>query len=242
MKGLVRIASTPDNTVKELADWLLERVKEAVRSRGFFSIAFSGGSTPKLLFQHLALPEVQEEWPWERAVVFWCDERAVPPTHPASNFGMTWDLLLKNLQHPPEAIYRWMTGSDPQIALADYRRKLASLAEPGQMPSLDIALLGIGQDGHTASLFPNSPALNSTDWVAYGPGPGTMRYTITVPLLNRTKETAFLVTGRDKSHIVAEILDSGKTPRYPAERIQPDSPVHWFLDEDAAQSLQSRNF
>lgn len=222
-------------TASGLADWLADATHETLRTHNPASWAVSGGNTPVLLFKALAANP--ERIPWESLRLFLVDERDVQPSDPLSNYRTLEDTLLDHLKRPPIRTYPWATGSRPPEALALYRQALQELDKVDGLPVLDIALMGMGGDGHTASVFPGSPQLSSTDWVAYGPGPNANRYTLSLPLLANTRHVVFLVTGSDKAARVKDCIQ-GQEPRLPAARLSADAKdVHWFLDQDSARDL-----
>ncbi len=221
----------------ELAHWLTQEAHNAVRHHGHFFLALSGGSTPRQLYHLLASPEWQKKMPWDRTALFWGDERDVPPTHPESNYRMVKESLLDQLRTPPWLISRWYTESPWPMALADQEQQLQQwLPKALGYPQFDVVLLGLGPEGHTASLFPDSPVLRSPRWIehVFVPSHGVWRYTLGLETINAAHHCAFLVTGKAKADIVGEILrHSGGT--LPASLVQPaDGLVHWFLDQASA--------
>jgi 6-phosphogluconolactonase len=233
----LHIQPDADLVVAEFAEWVAEQADESIARRGRFHWALSGGSTPQRLFSLLATPPWQERFPWPDTVLYWGDERDVPPTHPDSNFGVADSLLLRRLIDPPYGVLRWVTEYAPAQALADYRAKLQPLAESSQAPEFDVVLLGLGPEGHTASLFPHSPVLGRQDWVAHVwvPEHRSWRYTLSLDVINQAKAVAFLVTGREKREILAEIRSASPSADLPASLVQPKSPddLHWFVDRAA---------
>lgn len=216
------------------------RVHEAVRRRGVAHIALSGGSTPRPLYRLLATPEWLKVIPWEKIHVWWADERCVPPDHHESNYGMAYSLLLSHL--PVQHIHR-MHGeaADPQAAAKAYEdelRHVFGLRDQGR-PRFDLVLLGMGADGHTASLFPGTAALTERSRlvvVSRAPQPPHCRLTLTLPVLNRASFVLFLVTGADKGPALARIwrLSLAGEP-LPAALVQPTrGSMLWLVDEAAA--------
>lgn len=217
-----------------LIDWLAERATADIRHQGYSSWALSGGSTPVPLYERLSRASTI---PWSHINLFLVDERNVEPWDTLSNYRMIRETLLDALPIAPKAVYRWLTGADPREALTQYRSFLAPLHRTAGYPVLDVALLGMGEDGHTASVFPGSPQEDNDDWVAFGPGPGADRFTLTLPLLARARHTAFLVTGSKKADLVARILNQPASP-LPAARLTRNAPaVTWFLDDASAAKL-----
>ncbi|HSN29024.1 MAG TPA: 6-phosphogluconolactonase [Kofleriaceae bacterium] len=214
-----------------------ELVQLARASNGPFHVALSGGSTPKRMHEILASMG-REALPWERVVLWWGDERTVPPDHPDSNFGMAKRTLLDPLKLT--RYFRMEGERDPAAAAADYEKRM--LAEVGSPPALDLVFLGMGPDGHTASLFPGTQALGAHDrWVVSNPVDSpvakgkTVRITVTLALLAAAKRVRFLVAGPDKTHILPRALGT-PSPEIPSSLVRgPD--VAWFVDEVAAEEL-----
>lgn len=214
-----------------------ELVRLARASNGPFHVALSGGSTPKRMHEILASMG-REALPWERVVLWWGDERTVPPDHPDSNFGMAKRTLIDPLKLT--RFFRMEGEKDPPVAADDYQKLL--LREAGTPPVLDLVFLGVGPDGHTASLFPGTPAVaEQARWVVANPVDSpvakgkTVRITVTLPLLAAAKHVRFLVAGPDKTHMLPHALGA-PTPEYPSSLVRgPD--VAWFVDEVAAEEL-----
>jgi len=158
---------------------MIDKAHEAVSHHGFVALTLTGGATPRPLYEYMA--SHQKSWPWSQTLVFWGDERDVPSYSPQSNFRMVYESLLSRLTQPPAAIHRWWTLHDSAQTLAHYRQALRRLPSENGIPILDLVLLGVGGDGHVASLFPGSPQLKSRDIVATGPGPIAPRWTLTFP-------------------------------------------------------------
>ncbi len=221
--------------MEDLSLWLEKTTHESIKSHGFASWAVSGGKTPIPLFRLLA--DCPGCIPWESVQIYLVDERDVHPSDPLSNYGMLEGALLNHLKTPPARTYPWFTLGNPKEGLALYRRALSPLPRVDGFPALDLALVGMGGDGHTASVFPGSPQQQVTDWVAYGPGPGVNRFTLTLPLLSKARQIVFLVTGQDKAERVKECI-AGTNLHLPAARLSHDAAnVHWFLDREAAGGL-----
>ena len=235
-KADVEVLADPESLARHVADWLLA---EAGAKQGRFAIALSGGSTPRLLYEHLAAPPYLEKFPWERAHWFWGDERFVPEDDPLSNYRMAREALLSKAPIPAASIHPIPTEHlDPEAAAADYERRLRSFYGAGQLdparPLFDVTLLGLGTDGHTASLFPGSPALQEkTKWVTavIGEKPEP-RITLTLPALDSSRHVAFLVAGVDKREMLARFRQGDES--LPAARVHPVGTLHIFCDAGAA--------
>ncbi|SLM47572.1 6-phosphogluconolactonase [Nitrospira japonica] len=248
----------PDIRISPDAGWadatailLRELGRQAIRLRGRFLLALSGGSTPQRLYQALAQPaKSQTEMDWHRTVFLFGDERCVSPDHPDSNYGMARASLFAPLDIPPGHVHR-MSGEnpDPRAAADEYERSLRTVVgctEP-EIPSLDLVLLGLGEDGHTASLFPGTTTLlESHRLVTVGRSPKgiPLRLTLTLGVINRASVILFLVTGSTKAQIVRRILapQTAADRALPAALVTPE-PGHliWMLDQAAASELPSHN-
>jgi 6-phosphogluconolactonase len=222
----------PDKAAVALAaaDYLLACYATAIAEHGRFALALAGGSTPRTLYELL----VERPIDWTRVHIFWGDERTVPPDHPDSNYHMARSTLLNHVPLPSGNVYRIRTELEPQAAAAAYERDLRRFF--GDAPRFDLILLGMGADGHTASLFPGTAALAETErWVVanHVPQLGTWRITFTLSVINAAAHVAFLVTGADKRERLQQVL-AGPPGQFPAQLVQPaDGEVIWFLDQAA---------
>jgi 6-phosphogluconolactonase len=216
--------------------------RAAIGAQGRFTVALSGGSTPKALYSLLA--SNYANFAWNRIFLFFGDERHVPPTDPESNYRMVQESLLSKITIPAENVFRVPAENpDAAAAAADYEAQIRRFFEikPGEFPRFDLILLGMGPDGHTASLFPDSEALNEqsrlvvANWVAKF---NTHRITFTFPVLNRAAEVMFLASGPDKADMLHQVLETKITPPLPSQRVEPtDGKLLWMLDEAAAATL-----
>jgi 6-phosphogluconolactonase len=228
------------------AEAFAARAAQAVAARGRFAVLLSGGSTPRRMYQLLADPPLRDRVDWGRVEVFWGDERPVPPDHPDSNYRMAYEALLSKVPVPPAQVHRMEAGrADRDAAAREYQAAIArafGVPDSGQPPAFDLALLGLGPDGHTASLFPGTAALHEKGrWVVVNHVPrlATDRMTVTAPVLNRAREVLFLVAGADKVEPLAEVLEGPRDPeRLPAQLIQPEGRLGWFVDAAAAARLR----
>lgn len=241
MAILLHIKPTPLETARAFADFWLEEMKNQQESQ--FSVALSGGSTPKLLFQVIA-EDYGSRFDWSRLHLFWGDERCVPHAHPESNYGMTQEMLLSRLPDIRAGQVHAINCTDqPELEADRYDQLLRDfLPEFEGWPRLDLVILGLGEDGHTASLFPDRPDLWQSEQATAAvqhPESGQSRITLTLPTINHADVVAFLVTGEAKARRVADIINSeGDFRTFPAAQVQPRSgQVHWFLDEAAASLL-----
>jgi 6-phosphogluconolactonase len=215
----------------------------AIGAQGRFSVALSGGSTPKNLYSLLA--SNYSDFPWNRTFLFFGDERHVPPTDPESNYRMVNEALLSKISVPASNVFRVKAENpDAAAAAADYEAQIRSFFElkPTEFPRFDLILLGLGPDGHTASLFPDSEGLKDkthlviANWVEKFK---THRISFTFPVLNHAAEAAVLASGPDKADIVQQVLDGNAAPTFPVQQVHPkDGTLLWILDEAAASKLK----
>jgi 6-phosphogluconolactonase len=227
--------------IKNAVEMILKAANQAIRDRGRFSLVLSGGSTPQPVFQALALPENLKRIILSRTHIFWGDERCVPPGDPASNYRMAKLALLENAPIPAENIHRIHGENRPKIAAHRYQEEI-DLYFSGSEPKFDLVLLGLGNDGHTASLFPETDALTVDDrWVAanFVPTQQTWRITLTYPALKSARQLLFLVKGEDKAQIVQQVLEDPMAENiYPAARSAAENPnTTWLLDKAASREL-----
>jgi len=213
----------------------------AVSLRNRFSVALSGGSTPQKLY-HLLGATYGGKIAWEHVHIFWADERCVPPDHEQSNFRLANEELLSRINIPGNNIHRIQGELGPAEAAGAYEHDLRAHFKTEGIPCFDLILLGIGEDGHTASLFPGEKTVSETKRVvvpAFSGRAGNRRATLTLPVLNNAALVVFLVTGEAKSGIIREILAKGKRDPYPAGLVRPEhGRIIWLLDEDAASGLK----
>ncbi|PYX18498.1 MAG: 6-phosphogluconolactonase [Acidobacteria bacterium] len=238
----IRILNTPQELFQAAAAEFIALASTAIRDHEKFSVALSGGSTPKSLYSVLAKATLS----WEKIFFFWSDERHVPPDHPDSNYRMAKEALLSKVPVPPENIFRVRAEEkDANVVAKDYEEalKLFFRLKPGEFPRFDLILLGLGPDGHTASLFPNTAALNETkrlvvaNWVEKLK---TTRITFTYPVLNHAACVIFLVSGADKADMVRNVLEDGRAG-LPSQRVHPvNGRLLWLLDKGAASKLSKK--
>jgi 6-phosphogluconolactonase len=210
----------------------------ALAANGVFRVSLSGGSTPKALYTLLASEGFREQFPWQRVAWYWGDERFVPHDHPDSNYRMTREAMLAKVPVPPENVNPVPADGTPEQAASRYQRTLqaaygANVLDPTR-PLFDITLLGLGADGHTASLLPGEPVLQERKgWVAaVSHGRAEVRITMTYPVIESSRRVAFLVAGREKAAIFRAIRAGGS--QVPAARVRPVGELIWFVDQAAA--------
>ena len=226
------------------ADAILRLAKQSVSERGEFNLALSGGSTPKKLFQILAKPPYSTSIPWGKTRIFFGDERCVPPTHPDSNFAMASNALLKHINIDPLRVHRVQAELEPEDAANAYHTVLGGYLplNNANQAVFDLILLGLGDDGHVASLFPDTDILEEKEkraaavWVEKH---NSWRISITLPTINSARNVWLLVTGEGKRDIVDRIFNySSDVEPLPVERLNPQTGVTWYLDEAAAKWLK----
>ena len=220
----------------------LAKIQTAIESRGLCTIALSGGSTPKPLYEAIAAQQL----PWDKIHVFWGDERYVPPDHPDSNQLMARRAWLDSVDIPAQNVHPMPTDdADPADAARKYEAHLAEFfkLKRGEFPALDVILLGMGDDGHTASLFPHTEALQVRDRViTVGSKDGQPRITFTAPTINHGRCVMFVVAGANKRPALAEIFAPlADELSYPSRLVQPQGELWWLLDREAGQDLQVKN-
>jgi 6-phosphogluconolactonase len=241
----------PDILPQRAAELLCWITNEAIETRGVAHIAISGGATPRPLFKLLTQPRWKTCIPWTHTHIWWVDERCVPPDHPDSNYGVAYALMV---QHLPVTITHRIRGEEtPWKAAQLYEQELVDAfgLEAGRWPRFDLILLGMGDDGHTASLFPNTPSLAVRErlvTVGRAPSPPHTRITLTLPVLNHAAHVVFLVSGAHKGQALFDIffLEGGDPPR-PASLVRPQEGNQlWLLEREAQiaaglQPIQNHN-
>jgi 6-phosphogluconolactonase len=227
------------------ADEFVSCAQASIHSQGRFSVALSGGSTPRSVYSLLAADQniPEKKLPWEKIFVFFGDERNVPPTDAESNYRMAQESLLSKVPIPEQNIFRVAGELDANTTATQYEQQLLSFFHlaPNEWPRFDLIMLGMGPDGHTASLFPGSPALQETqrkvvaNWVEKFQ---SYRITFTFPVLNHAAEVMFLVSGESKAEVLNDILKNADKNLYPCQRVQPESGrLLWIVDKAAARLL-----
>ena len=240
---IVRTLATPTDLFRGAADEFIRLGRDLVAARGRFVVALSGGSTPRALYSLLA--KDYADFSWSRTFLFFGDERHVPPDHPESNYRMVKEALLDKVSVPRTNVFRVQAENpDAAAAAADYELRIRNFfaVRETAVPTFDLILLGLGPDGHTASLFPDSDGLKEhsrlvvANWVEKFK---THRISFTYPLLNHAKDALFVVSGADKADILRDVLEGNHRPPYPAQLVEPQNRLMWMLDEAAASKLSS---
>lgn len=241
--GKAHVEVWPDapTVASRAAELFAETARQAVSARGRFTVALSGGSTPRALYELLAGEVYATRIPWNETHIFWSDERCVPPDSEESNYRMAHEAMLVRVPIPEEQIHRLRGEDEPQSAALDYTRILEEEFDETP-PRFDLILLGMGEDGHTASLFPDSTALDDHEHLIAAPFIAkfkTHRLTMTLRTINAASSVIFLVTGKAKAETLRAVLE-GETGEhsYPAKLVEPaGGELIWLVDEAAAKRL-----
>jgi 6-phosphogluconolactonase len=231
-----------------LARWGAEQITmdavEAVQERGVFRAALAGGSTPRALYTLLGSDPCRQRLPWKQTYWFFGDERYVPPTHSDSNVRMVRETLFRNIPSSVTNLYSIATEDpDPDHAAREYEDRIRDVfGEPSGVPVFDLVLLGMGTDGHTASLFPGAPALEEQTRLTAAVSAEqahTRRVTLTLPTINAARRVVIFVAGAEKASIIRKVLE-GRSERYPVQRVNPEEgELYWALDREAAREVEN---
>jgi len=240
----IKIVSDSAALNRTAAQEFKNAAESAIADHGRFAVTLSGGNTPRIVYSLLA-QEYKTVLPWNDVHIFFGDERSVPPDHPDSNYRMANEALLSHVPIPPENVHRILAELDPEPAAQEYEHQLHQFFHLADdtWPRFDLIMLGLGEDGHTASLFPGSSALQeklrlvAPTWVEEKK---TFRITLTYPVLNHAAEVEFLIAGAGKAEIVKNVLNSSQALVYPAQGVKPENGrLLWLLDQDAASLVSS---
>ena len=228
---------------ENLAQWICDLVADTLKQQQFFSLVLSGGETPKILYQKLASEKYKSKIDWQRIHVFWGDERVVPFNDERNNAKMAFDFLLHHVNVPASQIHLMRTDIEPNFAVAEYRKMLHNFFDSTGY-SFDLVLLGMGDDGHTLSLFPESLIIEDHHrWVkaVYHEQQKLYRITLMPLLVNRAAKIVFMVDGEKKAAVLEKVLEGEYKPsKYPAQLISPkNGELHLFLDKAAAKNLHT---
>jgi 6-phosphogluconolactonase len=234
------VYETHEQLAEAAAQDFVASAEGAVNGRGRFAVVLAGGSTPKATYEVLSR-DYADRLDWSKVHIFFGDERTVRPVDEDSNYRMVRETLLSHIR--VGSVHRMRCELPPAEAAADYEEQLRGFFGSNDVPAFDLILLGLGKDGHTASLFPETSALDVTDrWVVVNPvlKLGTSRVTLTVPVINAAAAVTFLVAGEDKAEALREVLEDDADPRaYPAKFIRPEGgDLTWMVDRAAAKLLK----
>ena len=245
MTADIKMFPEPAKLAEAIAVELKKASKQAHEAGRRFNLVLAGGSTPRAVYQFLARPEFKSSIAWDCIHFFWGDERCVPSDHEDSNYCMARETLLDPLDIPQENIHRIRGENDPTAETTRYAEEIKNnlTPQPGETPRFDWILLGLGTDGHTASLFPGAQPIEDPSGlcaVAIQPQSGQKRISLTSRVFNHAKRVSFIVTGKSKGQVVADILnESPKSKNYPAAQVHPQQgTLEWFLDANAATKLK----
>lgn len=242
----VTILRNSADVAQAVAEEFATSARECVARSGRFTVALAGGTTPRQAYMRIAANEAANDddasrLPWDKIHIFFGDERPVPPDDPQSNYRMARESLLSRVPIPPENVHRIRAELEAEAAARQYERELRDCFPGANPPSLDLVLLGMGPDGHTASLFPGTTALGEqsrfvvANWVEKLQ---QWRITMTLPVLNAATTILFTVVGTDKASVLPQVLSGDVPGQYPAQLVNPASgDLRWIIDEDAARSL-----
>lgn len=241
MNKHIEVLTDTDSLIARAQELILKKLEAAIQMRGRFTMALAGGSTPKPLYESLAAGNL----PWDKIHVFWGDERYVPPDHPDSNERMARLAWLDRVDIPATNIHPIPTGEgNPAVSALKYEQHVQQFfqAAPGVFPALDVILLGMGDDGHTASLFPHTDALKVRDrLITVGNKDGQPRITFTYPFINAARCVMFLVAGANKRMALGQVFaESSDSEQYPSRLIQPHGELWWLLDAAAGSELEQK--
>ena len=242
----VLIYPDKDTLSHAAAQHIVQIANESIVTHGRFTLALSGGSTPKMLYGLLGSEPYRSQIDWAQVEVFWSDERCVPPESEESNFHMAQEVLLNRVPLSPTQIHRMPADlPDRDAASRDYSLEIQKVFGTNRVPSFDLLQLGMGPEGHTASLFPHQPSLHEQERLVMPvtvPKPPPPRLTFTPPLLNAASHVLCLVTGADKADAIQAVLEGPYQPdEYPAQIVRPTKgEVTWMLDTSAAEKLRQR--
>ena len=244
-KVTILVSRSSDQAYTDAAEFILRSAEQAIANRGTFTIALSGGSTPKRLYELLASPSWRDRIPWSKIDFFWGDERYVPPTDSSSNYRMTNEAMLEKVNVPAGRIHRVPTELEPpETAAESYENEIKRVlpTSGSAVPEFDLVLLGLGTNGHVASLFPFQPALHEKSKLViseYIEEVKMTRISLTFPVINSAKDILFLSLGPDKASVIQEVLTGKPDPeRLPAQYVQAEhGKATWLLDPPAAVGL-----
>ena len=231
----------------ELALWICDLINSTLKNQEFVTLAISGGETPKNLFKQLASEDFKEKINWKKIQIFWGDERVVPFEDERNNAKMAYDILIDHIHIPATQVHVMRTDIEPVFAAKEYEKILHTHFD-NTVKSFDLVLLGMGDDGHTLSIFPGSPLLEADEqnWVnaVYNEDQQMYRITLTPVIVNRASHIAFMIAGSNKAEILKQVIEGKYMPStLPAQLIKPENgELHWFLDKETANKLTKTEY
>lgn len=241
--GTVVVLQDLEAVSREAAECFIRNSRESIASRGRFAAALSGGSTPRKLYTLLGSDEYRDRVEWKKTHLFWADERIVPPDHPDSNYRLAYETFIASAPLPPGNIHRIRGEADAETAAREYEQDIRGFFGEEGLPAFDLIMLGIGADGHTASLFPGSDALDERERIAVPVFLGRNerdRVTLTLPVLNNARSALILAAGAEKADVLRDILGGRAAVTYPAGQVRPArGNIRWLIDSAAASKLRS---
>jgi 6-phosphogluconolactonase len=237
----IHVLKNPDELSVAVANWIVNEVEECLQRTDRFAFLLSGGNTPKKLYELLASDDYRNKIDWEKVDIFFGDERVVPFEDERNNGKMAFDAMISKVPIPPEQVFYINTIKKPEESAEDYESLLRGYFQNNKQ-TFDLALLGMGEDGHTLSVFPgNEKKLNDKNWAfsVFLPEQNMYRVSLSPLVVNKSRNIAFLVTGAAKSAVLQKMFDEkNKDISYPAQLIKPQhGELHWFLDEAAAAGI-----
>ena len=242
MTGTVRVFDDIHAMSEAATAQFVRLAEQAIRQRGSFHLALSGGSTPRSLYQCLVQPAHSNQVDWQHVHVYFGDERCVPPDHEDSNYRMASQALLSHVPIPMQNIHRIQGENDSALTGAEHYRETLSqyLPHGNDLPEFDLILLGMGDDGHTASLFPGTAAIEESEQTVaavYVDKLDAWRISLTFPIINQARHVLFLIAGAGKAETLSKVFDPETRTDFPVQHIRPAGELEWYLDEAAAGSL-----
>lgn len=240
----LHISKNIDTLSKQLAEWIITNIKNTLNGKDRYTFVLSGGNTPKKLYETLATLPYLDEIDWKKIHIFFGDERYVPFEDERNNGKMAYDTLLKNVPIPKEQIHYINTDLPPEESAREYEKILDQYFDYSSS-TFDLVLSGMGDDGHTLSLFPGTAVVHEqAAWVAapYVKAQNMYRITLTTPVVNQSSAVAFMVTGSNKAPVLKEVIEGDYNPNtYPSQIVKPaNGNLHWFIDEAAASELSKK--
>jgi len=239
---MIKVFDNVNELSKAAADLILDISNRETEKKGNFSLVFSGGSSPKQTYKNLSQSFYKDKIPWNKTFLFWGDERFVPEDDPQNNFKMTNDILIKKIPVPRNQIFPISTKGKPVNCALQYEETIKNFFK-GKTSSFDLIILGLGDNGHTASLFPNTEVLNEKERLVkevFVKELNMYRITLTAPVINKAKNILFIVFGEDKAETISKVIEGNfDSQNLPAQLIKPDDgTIRWFIDKSAASKLK----